>query len=46
VTLTADELAEIRDVVDEAGATKGDRYPAAFMNMLYAETPALDTWKP
>jgi len=43
VNLSAEEEAEIREVVDKAGAIQGDRYPAGLMGHLFnfADTPPL-----
>lgn len=44
VNLSPEEVAEIREVVDKAGANQGDRYPAAMMQHLFnlADTPPLN----
>jgi len=43
VNLSAEEVAEIREVVDKAGANQVDRYPAGMMELLFnfANTPPL-----
>ncbi|KAI0072150.1 Aldo/keto reductase [Panus rudis PR-1116 ss-1] len=41
VKLTPEEVQEIRDIANKAGAAQGDRYPPALMQVLYADTPAL-----
>ncbi|KAI1637527.1 aldo-keto reductase [Biscogniauxia mediterranea] len=42
VKLSPQEEAKIRGVVNEFGGAKGDRYPAAAMHTLFADSPELE----
>ncbi|KAF9566054.1 Aldo/keto reductase [Agrocybe pediades] len=42
IKLDPSEVAEIREIVNRADATKGDRYPTAAMGLLFADTPELE----
>ncbi|KAI0072149.1 Aldo/keto reductase [Panus rudis PR-1116 ss-1] len=42
VKLTPEEVQEIREIADKAGASQGDRYPPALMKVLYGNTPSLE----
>ncbi|PCH44696.1 Aldo/keto reductase [Wolfiporia cocos MD-104 SS10] len=42
LTLTADELEEVRKVANNADHAKGDRYPPAMASLLFADTPPLN----
>jgi diketogulonate reductase-like aldo/keto reductase len=39
VKLSADEVKQVRELVEKADAAQGDRYPPGVMEMLYADTP-------
>ena len=39
--LTSEDVAEVRRLAEAAQGTLDDRYPAAAMKLLLAETPAL-----
>lgn len=39
IKLTPEDVQAVRDVADKANATGGDRYPEAYMKLLYADTP-------
>ncbi|KAF7345431.1 Aldo keto reductase [Mycena venus] len=43
IKLTKDDLALIRDYIEQSNATNGDRYPAWGMGLAYADTPELKT---
>jgi hypothetical protein len=40
VKLSADEVAQIRALVEKGDAAQGDRYPPHMVGTLYADTPA------
>ncbi|KAI0072151.1 Aldo/keto reductase [Panus rudis PR-1116 ss-1] len=41
VKLSPEEVLEIRQIANKAGAAQGDRYPPAMMQVLYGNTPPL-----
>ena len=41
VKLTPEDLAAVRKVAEDADTSHGDRYPPAFMQVHFADTPAL-----
>ena len=41
VKLSPEDLTAVREVAEGANATQGDRYPPAFMEVHFADTPAL-----
>lgn len=42
VTLTPEELEEVRKVANSADHAKGDRYPPQLAAVLFADTPLLE----
>ncbi|KZT71534.1 Aldo/keto reductase [Daedalea quercina L-15889] len=46
LTLTPEDIAEVRKVAQEADAAHGDRYPPHLANALFGDTPALEGWVP
>ncbi|KDQ50793.1 hypothetical protein JAAARDRAFT_164409 [Jaapia argillacea MUCL 33604] len=42
VKLTPEEIHEVRDIAQKADAAQGDRYPAAMMQYIFADTAALE----
>ncbi|KAF8187597.1 NADP-dependent oxidoreductase domain-containing protein [Mycena galopus ATCC 62051] len=41
LVLSAEDLQAVRDVAAQADAGQGERYPAAMMSLMFADTPAL-----
>jgi hypothetical protein len=41
VTLSPEEVGEIREIAQRADSVLGERYPAAMLETLYTNTPAL-----
>ena len=41
VTLTAEEEQEVREIAKKADAAQGDRYPPGMVDVLFADSPAL-----
>jgi hypothetical protein len=41
LTLSPKDVQAVRDVATQADAAPGERYPAAMMSTLFADTPAL-----
>ncbi|THH32289.1 hypothetical protein EUX98_g1903 [Antrodiella citrinella] len=41
VKLTVDDIVEVRKIAEEADTSHGDRYPPDFMEVHFADTPAL-----
>ncbi len=41
VTLSKDDEANVRKIIDNTGGAKGDRYPPAMMAALFGDTPEL-----
>jgi hypothetical protein len=39
--LTPEEIQEVREIATQADAIQGDRYPAFFADVEYADTPEL-----
>ena len=39
IVLSPEDVQAVRDVADKANASQGDRYPAAYVNTLFADTP-------
>jgi len=39
VTLSPEDVKAVREVADKANAAHGDRYPEAYMSVMYADTP-------
>ena len=41
VELTPEEVKEVREIADKAEASQGERYPAQYVGIAYADTPEL-----
>lgn len=41
LTLTKEEEARIRQAIESVGGSKGDRYAAGAMNVLFGDSPEL-----
>ena len=39
IKLSPEDAQAVREVADKANAAQGDRYPEAYMNLAYADTP-------
>lgn len=39
IQLSPEDVRAVRIVADEANAAQGDRYPEAYMKLLFADTP-------
>ncbi|KZT68421.1 Aldo/keto reductase [Daedalea quercina L-15889] len=46
VKLTPEEVAEVRQIAENANATQGMRYPPLLNTLLFADTPPLEEWVP
>ena len=46
IELSAEEVAEVRKIAEDANATQGPRYPPLLNSVLFADTPALEGWVP
>ena len=45
IQLSPEDVQAVREVADRANAAQGDRYPAPFMKVLFADTPLPSTQK-
>ena len=39
IKLSPEDVQAVREVAENANASQGDRYPEAFMGILYGDTP-------
>ncbi|KAH9932273.1 NADP-dependent oxidoreductase domain-containing protein [Fomitopsis serialis] len=46
ITLTPEDVEEVRKVAESANATQGPRYPPLLNSVLFADTPPLEGWVP